>query len=46
MTNDKAQSRASRVGGFPDLNELALSGGFLRWLRQRLRRTELCKNDK
>ncbi|BAZ01510.1 hypothetical protein NIES37_55120 [Tolypothrix tenuis PCC 7101] len=37
MTKDKAQSRASRVGGFPDLNELALSGGNLR--------SELCKND-
>ncbi|MDZ7962462.1 MAG: cobyrinate a,c-diamide synthase [Aulosira sp. DedQUE10] len=35
MTNDQAQSRASRVGGFPDLNELAWSGGFLR--------SELCK---
>ncbi|MBW4570460.1 MAG: hypothetical protein KME31_21280 [Tolypothrix carrinoi HA7290-LM1] len=27
---EAAKSRASRLGGFPDLGELALSGGFLR----------------
>ncbi|MEH1845551.1 MAG: hypothetical protein V7L25_11280 [Nostoc sp.] len=35
MVKDKAQSRASRLGGFPELCKLALSGGFLP--------SELCK---